>query len=40
MIRSRLVGNLKIGAQEGRAQLGDQFLEGVGVTSRMVSGLP
>ncbi len=33
MVGARLVGYLKIGAQEGRAQFGDQFLEGIGVVA-------
>ena len=33
MVRPWLVGYLKIGAQEGRAEFGNQFLEGVGVVA-------
>ena len=33
MVRTWLVGNLMIGAQEGRTELSNQFLEGVGIVA-------
>lgn len=37
MIGRRLVGDMQLGAEEGRAQIGDEFLETVGVVAEMLA---